>query len=74
VTFANDQTGQLDKANADKSAIIYITDECYRQNKLAAEQANYRMKPWYGKIFSHSPRKSSGTSDSSPSSPQSNSQ
>ena len=45
--FGIRQTGQLDKANVDKGAVIYTYEECERQNAEALKRAAKRVKPWW---------------------------
>lgn len=46
-TFGLRQTGQLDKANVDKGAVVYTYEECERQNAEALKRAAKRVKPWW---------------------------
>jgi hypothetical protein len=46
-TFGIRQTGQLDKANTDKTVVVYTYEECERQNAEALKRAAARVKPWY---------------------------
>lgn len=49
--FADRQTGQLDKANADKSAARAILLSCEEYEAKALKEAQRRVKPWYKRIF-----------------------
>lgn len=51
VGFGVRQTGQLDKSNVDREAILQITDECHRQQTQAREEAQRRNRPWYRRIL-----------------------
>lgn len=49
--FADRQTGQLDKANADKSAARHLLQSCEEFEAKALENALQRAKPWWKRIF-----------------------
>lgn len=49
VDFGNREAGQLDKSNADKTAIVGIGQTCDRWLSEAKEKAE--AKPWYRRIF-----------------------
>lgn len=49
VDFGNREAGQLDKANADKTAITGIGQTCDRWQAEAKKEAE--KKPWYRRLF-----------------------
>lgn len=49
VATANAEGGQLDKANASKSAVIGIGDTCEKWQQEAKAKAE--KKPWYRRVF-----------------------
>lgn len=49
VAFGNDESGQLDKANADKGAVIGIGKTCDKWATEAKKQVEH--KPWWKRIF-----------------------
>ena len=49
VDFGNREAGQLDQANADKTAIVGIGQTCDRWQAEAKKEAE--KKPWYRRLF-----------------------
>lgn len=49
--FALRQTGQLDKANADKGGARRILNTCTEWQERARAEAQRRNKPWWRRIF-----------------------
>lgn len=49
VDFGNREAGQLDQANADKTAIVGIGKQCDAWQARAKEEVE--RKPWYRRIF-----------------------
>lgn len=49
--FGDRQTGQLDKANADKGGVRRMGDICDEKQKQALANAQRRNKPWWKRIF-----------------------
>lgn len=49
--FGDRQTGQLDKANADKAGVERMGETCRRLNAEALDRARRRAKPWWKRIF-----------------------
>lgn len=45
--LADRQTGQLDKANADKAGVRRMGDTCEAWRQRALERAQERNKPWW---------------------------
>jgi DNA-binding GntR family transcriptional regulator len=45
VVFGDAQTGQLEKANADKRASLQIVEACEKRDREAAKQIT--KKPWW---------------------------
>jgi hypothetical protein len=45
------ETGQLEKANADKAGTKHIITTCERKKHEAAERAKRQLEPWYKRIF-----------------------
>lgn len=50
-SFADRQTGQLDKANADKRGARQIMLTCDQYQRRALDEARRRNTPWYRRIF-----------------------
>lgn len=50
-TFGERQTGQLDKANADKAGAVRLGDTCEAWQQTALERARKRNRPWYSRVF-----------------------
>lgn len=46
-SFGDRQTGQLDKANADKRGVVRAGDLCEGHQRKAMEKALERTKPWW---------------------------
>lgn len=49
--FGDRQTGQLDKANADKSGVTRMMTLCEAKQSEAFSRASRRTKPWWKKIL-----------------------
>ena len=49
--FGDRQTGQLDKANADKHGVDAMLGECEQLQKEATANAQRKLKPWWQRIF-----------------------
>lgn len=49
--FGLRQTGQLDKANADKAGALRLGQTCEDHQRKALERARERNKPWRKRIF-----------------------
>lgn len=49
--FADRQTGQLDKSNAEKDGAHRIMKTCDTYQKKAREEAERRNTPWWRRIF-----------------------
>lgn len=49
--FGDRQTGQLDKANADKGGVQRMGHLCDQKQQQALTNAQRRNKPWYKRIF-----------------------